>query len=108
MGLIFLAIDKLWLDLYGNYVVYYTMKIINLRTGKVKTKKPKVLPKCEICDTEVEDDVMSDNLTDALNHVFKREGVTNFTIEASTGEVFMLTDEKEPEVIRKYSIYGEN
>ncbi len=58
--------------------------------------------------TDVEDDVMSDNLTDALNHVFKREGVTNFTIEASSGEVYMLTDEKEPEVIRKYSIYGEN
>ena len=58
--------------------------------------------------TDVEDDVMSDNLTDALNHVFKREGVTNFVIEAATGEVFMLTDEKEPEVIRRYSIYGEN
>ena len=58
--------------------------------------------------TDVEDDVMMDNLTDALNHVFKREGVTNFTIEASNGEVYMLTDEKEPEVIRKYSIYGEN
>ena len=58
--------------------------------------------------TDVEDDVMSDNLTDALNHVFKREGVTNFTIEAANGEVYMLTDEKEPEVIRKYSIYGEN
>ena len=58
--------------------------------------------------TDVEDDVISDNLTDALNHVFKREGVTNFVIEAATGEVFMLTDEKEPEVIRKYSIYGEN
>ena len=58
--------------------------------------------------TDVEDDVMSDNLTDALNHVFKRDGVTNFVIEAATGEVFMLTDDKEAEVIRKYSIYGEN
>ena len=57
---------------------------------------------------DIEDDTMMDNLTDALNHIFKREGVTNFTIEAATGEVFMLTDEKEPEVIRKYSIYGEN
>ena len=58
--------------------------------------------------TDVEDDVMMDNLTDALNHIFKREGVTNFQIEAANGEVYMLTDEKEPEVIRKYSIYGEN
>ena len=58
--------------------------------------------------TDVEDNVTSDNLTDALNHCFKREGVTNFTIEAASGEVFMLTDEKEPEVIRKYGIYGEN
>ena len=58
---------------------------------------------------DVQDETkMMDNLTDALNHVFKREGVTNFTIEAANGEVYMLTDEKEPEVIRKYSIYGEN
>jgi hypothetical protein len=35
------------------------MTIINLNTGKVKTKKPKVLPKCEICDTKVEDDGVS-------------------------------------------------
>ena len=30
------------------------MTIINLNTGKVKSKKPKVLPKCEICDTDVD------------------------------------------------------
>ena len=58
--------------------------------------------------TDTEDDVVSDNLTDALNHVFKREGVTNFTIQAASGEVYMLTDEKEPEVIKSYGLYGEN
>ena len=35
------------------------MTIINLKTGKVKTRKPKVLPKCEICDTDVNEDGMS-------------------------------------------------
>ena len=35
------------------------MTIINLKTGKVKTKKPKKLPKCEICNTGVKDDGMS-------------------------------------------------
>ena len=35
------------------------MTVINLKTGKVKTKKPKKLPKCEICDTEVKEDGMS-------------------------------------------------
>ena len=35
------------------------MTVINLKTGKVKTKKPKKLPKCEICDTDVKDDGMS-------------------------------------------------
>ena len=35
------------------------MTVINLKTGKVKTKKPKVLPKCEICDTDVNEDGMS-------------------------------------------------
>ena len=57
---------------------------------------------------DVEDDAVMDNLTDALNHIFKREQITDFTIHATEGEVYMLTDEKEPEVIRKYSIYGEN
>ena len=35
------------------------MTIINLNTGKVKSKKPKKLPKCEICDTDVKDNGMS-------------------------------------------------
>ena len=35
------------------------MTIINLKTGKVKTRKPKVLPKCGICDTNVNEDGMS-------------------------------------------------
>ena len=38
------------------------MTVINLKTGKVKTKKPKVLPKCEICDTDVKEDGMSGNI----------------------------------------------
>jgi len=35
------------------------MTVINLNTGKVKSKKPKKLPKCEICDTKVKEDGMS-------------------------------------------------
>ena len=35
------------------------MTVINLKTGKVKTKKPKKLPKCEICDTDVNEEGMS-------------------------------------------------
>jgi len=35
------------------------MTVINLNTGKVKTKKPKKLPKCEICNTDVKDNGMS-------------------------------------------------
>jgi len=35
------------------------MTVINLNTGKVKTKKPKKLPKCEICDTDVNEEGMS-------------------------------------------------
>ena len=35
------------------------MTVINLKTGKVKTKKPKKLPKCEICNTDVNEDGMS-------------------------------------------------
>ena len=38
------------------------MTVINLNTGKVKSKKPKVLPKCEICDTDVKEDGMSGNI----------------------------------------------
>ena len=35
------------------------MTIINLKTGKVRTTKKEHLPKCEICDTNVEDDGIS-------------------------------------------------
>ena len=35
------------------------MTVINLNTGKVKPKKPKKLPKCKICDTDVNDKGMS-------------------------------------------------
>ena len=35
------------------------MTVINLKTGKVKKKKPKKLPKCEICNADVNEDGMS-------------------------------------------------
>ena len=35
------------------------MTIINLKTGKVRTTKKEPLPKCEICDTDVNEDGMS-------------------------------------------------
>ena len=38
------------------------VKIINLKSGEVRTKKKKPLPKCEICDTDVNDDGMSGNI----------------------------------------------
>ena len=38
------------------------MTIINLKTGKVKTTKKEPLPKCEICDTDVNKDGMSGNI----------------------------------------------
>ena len=57
---------------------------------------------------DVQDETkMMDNLTDALNHIFKRENVVDFTIHAAQGEVYMLTAEPEPVPIKKYDIYGE-
>ena len=38
------------------------MTVINLKTGKVKTTKKEPLPKCEICDTDVNDDCMTGNI----------------------------------------------
>ena len=35
------------------------MTVINLKTGKVKTKKPAKLQKCKICNTDVNDEGMS-------------------------------------------------
>ena len=35
------------------------VKIINLKSGEGRTKKKKPLPKCEICDTDVNEDGMS-------------------------------------------------
>ena len=57
---------------------------------------------------DVQDETkMMDNLTDALNHIFKRENVVDFTIHAGQGEVYMLTSEPGPVPIKKYDIYGE-
>ena len=38
------------------------MTIINLNTGKARTTKKEPLPKCEICDTDVNQDGMSGNI----------------------------------------------
>ncbi len=38
------------------------MTIINLKTGKARTTKREPLPKCEICDTDVNQDGMSGNI----------------------------------------------
>jgi hypothetical protein len=38
------------------------MTIINLKTGKVRTTEAEPLPKCEICDTDVNEDGMSGNI----------------------------------------------
>ena len=35
------------------------MTIINLNTGKARTTKKEPLPKCKICDTDVNDEGMS-------------------------------------------------
>ena len=35
------------------------MTIINLKTGNVRTTKEEPLPKCEICDTDVNEEGMS-------------------------------------------------
>ena len=35
------------------------MTIINLNTGKARTTKKKPLPKCKICNTDVNDEGMS-------------------------------------------------
>ena len=57
---------------------------------------------------DVQDETkMMDNLTDPLNNIFKREKITDFTIHASDGEVYMLTPEEEPKPVKKYDIYGE-
>ena len=62
------------------------MTVINLKTGKVKTKKPKKLPKCEICNTDVKEDGMSGKI-----------GMLpiSFCYLCMTGIVHMLMDKQE-------------
>ena len=57
---------------------------------------------------DLEDDALMENLTEALNHVFKRESISDFTIHAAQGEVYMHTTEKEPDQVQSFSLYGEN
>ena len=63
------------------------MTVINLNTGKVKSKKPKKLPKCEICDTDVNEEGMSGKIRElplAFCSVCKL-GIVQMLIDNSRG-----------------------
>jgi|ETNvirenome_6_85_1030632.scaffolds.fasta_scaffold01706_18 hypothetical protein len=62
------------------------MTVINLKTGKVKTKKPKKLPKCNICDTKVD----KSGLTGKIGFL-----PISFCYLCMTGIVQMLMDKQE-------------
>ena len=53
------------------------------------------------------DVVVFGNLTDCLNRIFVIHKATQFFIDAKKGEVYIEDDVKEPEPIKKYSLYGE-
>ena len=61
------------------------MAIINLKTGKVRTTKKEPLPKCNVCDTDVDDG----GLTGKIGFL-----PTSFCYICTTGIVQMMMDKK--------------
>ena len=53
------------------------------------------------------DVVVFGSLTDCLNRIFVVHKATQFFIDAKKGEVHIEDGVKEPEPIKKYSLYGE-
>ncbi len=56
---------------------------------------------------EESDVVVFGSLTDCLNRIYVIHKATQFFIDAKKGEVHIEDGVKEPEPIKKYSLYGE-
>jgi hypothetical protein len=65
------------------------MTIINLKTGKVRTTKKEPLPKCEICDTDVDKSGLSGKIGFLP---------VSFCYICTTGIVQMMMDKQDKEL----------
>ena len=65
------------------------MTIINLNTGKVRTTKKEPLPKCNVCDTDVDDT----GLTGKIGFL-----PISFCYICTTGIVQMMLDKQNKEI----------
>ena len=91
----YVAKDKMWYCWYKE---------------EVKVKVAKRVPPGDRWTPLDNETVILDSLTDVLEYVYQKEGITQFYMDAREGYTYIIeTEEKvvEPEPTKKWSLYGE-
>ena len=77
---------------------------------EIKVKVAKRVPPGDRWSPLDNETVILDSLTDVLEYVYQKQGITQFYMDAREGFVYIVdTEEKviEPEPEKKWSLYGE-
>ena len=77
---------------------------------EVKVKVAKRVPPGDRWTPLDNETVILDSLTDVLEYVYQKKGITQFYMDAREGYTYVIeTEEKviEPEPTKKWSLYGE-
>ena len=77
---------------------------------EVKVKVAKRVPPGDRWSPLDNETVILDSLTDVLEYVYQKKGITQFYMDAREGYTYVIeTEEKviEPEPTKKWSLYGE-
>ena len=77
---------------------------------EIKVKVAKRVPPGDRWSPLDNETVILDSLTDVLEYVYQKEGVTQFFMDAREGFTYIIQQEEkviEPEPTKKWSLYGE-
>ena len=77
---------------------------------EIKVKVAKRVPPGDRWSPLDNETVILDSLTDVLEYVYQKKGITQFYMDAREGYTYIITTEEkviEPELTKKWSLYGE-
>ena len=77
---------------------------------EIKVKVAKIVPPGDRWSPLDNETVILDSLTDVLEYVYQKQGVTQFFMDAKEGFTYIIQQEEkviEPEPTKTWSLYGE-
>ena len=77
---------------------------------EIKVKVAKRVPPGDRWSPLDNDTIILESLTDVLEYVYQKKGITQFYMDAREGYTYIITTEEkviEPEPTKKWSLYGE-